>query len=161
METTQAITKLDISAMKKADYICFRYNARNKLSQIDCVKEIKDEPFGYSKHYSIDVGIISNGNNGKGIMTNGSNGNGITGYASISYSSDNLKWQTIVSQIRIGDTIKLHWYRNAGESNLLKEHGIVCDYLYLRVYRGKKIFEYFIDACNSTADSSARMIRTA
>jgi len=151
METTQAITKLDISAMKKADYICFRYNARNKLSQIDCVKEIKDEPFGYSKHYSIDVCIISNG----------SIGNGITGYASISYSSDNLKWQTIVSQIRIGDTIKLHWYRNAGESNLLKEHGIVCDYLYLRVYRGKKIFEYFIDACNSTADSSARMIRTA
>ena len=151
METTQAITKLDISAMKKADYICFRYNARNKLSQIDCVKEIKDEPFGYSKHYSIDVGIISNGNNV----------NGIIGYSSISYSNGNMQWQTIVSQIRIGDTIKLYWYRNAGESNLLKERGLVCDYLYLRVYRGEKIFEYFIDACNSTADSSARMIRTA
>jgi len=151
METTQAITKLDISAMKKADYICFRHNAGNKLSQIDCVKEIKDEPFGYSKHYSIDVGIISNGNNV----------NGITGYSSISYSNENMQWQTIVSQIKIGDTIKLYWYRNAGESNLLKEHGIVCDYLYLRVYRGKKIFEYFIAVCNSTADSSARMIRTA
>ena len=78
-------------------------------------------------------------------------------YAVTSAHKSDLCWLTIRDLIKVGDEIRLNWYKDCHTSDLLREHRLHGDALRLIIYRKKKTLEFEISS-GVFKQNSVRMI---
>lgn len=69
----------------------------------------------------------------------------------------NRQFLTIVAMLKAGDAIKLYWHKDCHTNQYMEKNGLHGDSLILKVFRGKKYFEF--ELCSSVCEqNTARMI---
>jgi hypothetical protein len=153
--TIGTITRENKKLLKNADTISFRMKD-DGTSQIECCKKIKIDGFETEVREIIPVGTTATiyDGYGKGISYE------ITkAFYWLSYSKNDLVWQTVVKSLKINDGIILEWIAG-NNSNLLNDNNLSNDQLNLKIKRNGKIEMIFhIGQEISHKHSSARMIK--
>jgi len=151
------LTKLDVAALRKADYIVCWLNSHGVVgSRFEAVKRAEKtvaNPFAVDVHHEIAAPVT--------CVRDWSNGNGE--WACVEsvtfYRSQVCHAASVIGTLRAGDAIKLQFYPDAHSSPVLKEAGFHGDQFNLVVYRAGKrhaIFELRSSICQN---NSARMCR--
>ena len=156
MEIIKEVINKDIKkALKGANSVAFRL-LENGQSVIEFTKKISVEGFETEVRKSINVGT-------KKSCYEGGIGSQyqyefLKGFSHITCSDDDLKWQTVVKNIKIDDEIILEWIAGNG-NNIMEEAGITCDTLNLMVRRNDLyILKFHINDSITQKNSIARMI---
>jgi len=147
------IKRIDINAMRQANTICFRTvkkaNEEEMTTTVECSKKgSENDPFESSHIFN----AISKG---RPLFNN-------TLYCFESFSLYSFSFcplKTVISLLRVDDTIKLVWYKDAGKTEDLEKNGFVSDHLYLEVIRKDKVKYNFLLSVSTGRDNSARMIK--
>ena len=153
--TIETITRENKKLLKNADTISFRMK-NDGTSQIECSKKIKIDGFETEVREIIPVGTTATiyEGYGKGISYEIEKA-----FYWLSYSKNDMIWQTIVKNLKINDEIILEWIAG-NNTNLLKESNLSNDQLNLKIKRNGKIEMMFhIGQEISHKHSSARMIQ--
>lgn len=153
--TNELINRDNKKLLKNADTISFRMN-NDGTSQIECNKKIKIDGFETEVREVIPVGarieIYEGYGKGKSYEIE-------KAFYWLSYSKNDLVWQTIVKNLKINDEIVLEWIAG-NNSNLLNDNNLSNDQLNLRIKRNDKVEMVFhIGQEISHKDSSVRMIQ--
>jgi hypothetical protein len=143
------LTKLNINAMKKADTICFR--TENEVSTVECSKKKNEnDPYGSSHNFNVEA---------KHKTIHGGNDNNYCfSYHSL-YDFELCPLKTVVSLLKVDDSIKLVWYKDAGATEDLIKNSFISDHFYIEVSRKDKIKYNFLINVSTGRDNSARMIK--
>jgi hypothetical protein len=149
-----ALTKIDISALKKADRICFRtYKGE---SNIECVKRIKSEKEKIENPYSDE------------IRHNISVKHNLQDYGRIKIVENNFEafelvydyseeMQSIIAFLKENDEITIVWVRD-NNNQYVDGVRLHVDVLKIRINRGDKTFLFIINH-SVCEDNNARMIK--
>ena len=145
-----AITAIELSALRKADSVCFDLIRRDGevVSQIRAIKRV--EPTAkdpYARDITLDIPVDWTGPRDA------------IAFEAVMSAKYNDAWQTIVKLLRVGDEITLVWV-SANNNQYVTEAGLFNDELRMRVQRGKTRLTFNVDH-SICADNTARMIRTS
>lgn len=144
-------------ALKNADTVIFRLLEGNQ-SVIEFEKKINVEGYETSVRKSIKVGTRKQCYEGYSIGA-GKRYDLVKAFTSINYASDDLKWQTVVKNLKADDEIYLEWMAG-NNSNVMDRAGISCDCLHLIVKRkGESVLKFHIQDMIADKNSLARMIQ--
>jgi hypothetical protein len=122
-----AITKIDLKALRSADKVCFRLSDFEKINyrenqgkmQIECIKDVKDDPWNRELYYYVDIDFqVSLYNVGERVA----------GPQLFHSMWDVRQWETIAKQIKEGDRLIAEWHCEPGETTTINR-------LYLNVER--------------------------
>jgi hypothetical protein len=131
------LTKEELKTLKQADILVFRNN------KIDCIKEETKT----LKEQRVSIYVTSNYTDLPQTCA----------YVAMCCQV-NVPIITTLHSLKAGDKIYSYFYKDAGTNDLLKKNGLHCDRLYLNIYRGKKLYQYFIGD-EISLNNSARMIQ--
>jgi hypothetical protein len=151
----ELINKDNKKLLKNADSVSFRIGY-NGISQIECHKKIKIDGFETDIREVIPVGTTSTIYEGYG---KGKSYEIEKGFYWLSFSKNDMLWQTIVKNLKINDEIVLEWIAG-NNSNILNDNNLSCDHLNIRIKRNGKLEMVFQIGQEVThKNSSARMIK--
>jgi hypothetical protein len=146
-----AITKIDIYALRQCDVVSFHHDTVSYISVTK--RESFINPFGATRRINCNTRFVDYSDKNEQISKER-----MKCFDMIHSPKVETEWQTIVSLLKEGDVLRLHWQRNALQSEALKEVGFCGDKLSLLVTRGKREMEFFLHAyCG--ANNTARMIQ--
>lgn len=155
----EPLTKLDVSALRKADAICFDHNvkAHNGASQIRAIKRrepTEADPYATDITHRINVEskVWSYQDDDHNLDSSV-----YTAFDMFHHPRDH--WLTVAAFVRPGDVLKLQWIRG-NSTPRLRDAGLVRDELYLTVVRGDKQSKFMLDV-QVGKDNSARMTQRA
>lgn len=152
------IDAVQLSAMRKADRICFVH--RDGQSYIRCIKENKPTD---RNPFAQDVEIIIPCETRFVSYEKGENyfhTPDFTAFEMLHHPQfDDGDWLTTATFLKVGDVLKLKWCRGAMNTQGANDIGWCGDYLKLQVTRGDKKFSFHVDQCFVPRHSTARMIR--
>jgi len=153
--TIETITRENKKLLKNADTISFRMES-DGTSQIECYKKIKIDGFETEVREVIPVGVRMEIYEGYG---KGKSYEIEKAFYWLSYSKNDMMWQTIVKNLKMNDEIILEWIAG-NNTNLLNESNLSNDQLNLRIKRNDKVEMVFhIGQEISHKHSSARMVQ--
>ena len=153
--TIETITRENKKLLKNADTISFRMKS-DGTSQIECNKKIKIDGFETEVREVIPVGarveIYEGYGKGKSYEIE-------KAFYWLSFSKNDMMWQTIVKNLKMNDEIILEWIAG-NNNNLLDNNNLSNDQLNLRIKRNGKVEMVFhIGQEISHKHSSVRMIQ--
>jgi hypothetical protein len=147
------INKDNKKLLKNADSVSFRLD-HDGNSLIECNKKIKVDGFETEVRESIPVGTYLTIYESRDTTYEIEKG-----FYWLSYSKNDMLWQTIVKNLKNDDEVSLEWIAG-NNSNVLDENNLSCDHLNLRIKRKDKLEMIFqIGQSITYKDSSARMIK--
>ncbi len=168
------LCKEDLKAMRLADSVSFHYNGEAEGSKIHCSKRVRDVgPYDdREKHWDVIVqstfGTVS--------MCSDHGKKPSSCFEMMFGTQFHQEWQTVVSCLKVGDELTLHWVADGQSTGYSKRCRITetndngesyspgmgmaihADCLYLKVKRGEKRLSFLLDV-SLCPDNSARMIR--
>lgn len=159
---------LQLAALRKADSVCFFHrhtpDATGETSYIDVAKRANpnaSDPFAQDAHVIIPVPYrLREYTQGDDKIPY--NSEQWKAFESLSSAQWSEEWKTIVSLLRVGDKLTLHWQRGAWttESMSNAEPKFYGDSLSLIVERAKATLEFHVRMA-VCENNTARMIRRA
>ena len=158
---------IQLAALRKADKVCFFHrpkpDASGETSYIDCGKKNKRspiDPFAPDEtHVIIPVDCrlreYTRGDDKIPFDSDAWNA-----FEWIGFAQSHEEWLTIVSLLRVGDKLTLHWQRGAWTTESMKNASpaFYGDSVSLIVERAKATLQFHIDM-SVCENNSARMIR--
>ena len=168
---SSTITGLDavqLAALRRADVVCFFHrhvpDATGETSYIDAGKRAKvsaTDPFAQDAHVIIPVPYrLREYTQGDDKIPY--NSEAWKGFESLSSAQWSEEWKTIVSLLRTGDRLTLHWQRGAWTTESMSNASpkFYGDSLSIIVERAKATLEFHV-RMSVCENNSARMIRRA
>ena len=162
---TGALDVLQLAALRKADVVCFFHrhvpDATGETSYIDAGKRAKQNASAQDAHVIIPVPYrLREYTQGDDKIPY--NSEDWKGFESLSSAQWSEEWKTIVSLLRVGDKLTLHWQRGAWttESMANASPKFYGDSLSLIVERAKATLEFHV-RMSVCENNTARMIRRA
>jgi hypothetical protein len=167
--TPYALTRTDVTALRKADSVTFHYNAlANVLDNGDrrsfvrahkqvTLAERERDPFSSDRFHEIDLGPAGEQHR---VQNYGDGDGPWTAFEMIHSAQVTETWRTAARSLKAGETIAMVWTRD-NNSELTRAAGLHVDSLTIAVgVRGKPARHYHVHT-SITLDNSARMIRPA
>jgi hypothetical protein len=154
------IDKTDLTALRKADSVCFDHNIRTTAGpeRVSMIRAIKRAPYDTTDPFAQDVTHAINVDSRAFSYDHPSDSDNLTAFEMLHSAQVTETWQTIVGLLRVGDDLKLVWA--AGNSNgYLEESNLHRDELRLEVTRNGKRLTFHV-ATSVCPNNSARMIKT-
>lgn len=144
-----ALDKIDVSALRHADYVVFAFNRNRdpKYTVRACKDENERAPFGAQRNITIDGHVVAH----DGM---------IVGSAVCSLRSYEDEWRTVASLLRVGDELMVTFV-GANNSDTLRAANLFADELRLHVLRGndsRKTMTFLLDY-RVCPDNTARMVQ--
>jgi hypothetical protein len=165
---TVGLDALQLAALRRADVVCFFHrhvpDATGETSYIDAGKRAKQsstDPFAQDAHVIIPCEFrLREYTQGDDKIPYASTD--WKGFESISSAQWSEEWKTIVSLLRVGDKLTLHWQRGAWTTESMSNASprFYGDNLSLIVERAKATLEFHV-RMSVCENNSARMIRRA
>ena len=146
------ISKQDIQAMKQASRVGFYHS--EGASYIRCIRGIKEGPFETEAEYRI---ACSDGYGYPSCYS--TSGEGYTAYHFESSLSYKETWQTIISLLREGMSIRLIWGENG--NGYYQQSGLYLDQLHIELSKPDGKTLTFLFAVSICPNNTARMIKPA
>jgi hypothetical protein len=160
------LTAIDLAALRKADSVCFFHrkvpDASGETSYIDAIKRAKvcaRDPFARDVSHVIACPYrLREYTSGDDKIPY--NSEEWSGFESISSAQWSEEWKTVVSLLRVGDRLTLHWQRGAWttESMANASPKFYGDSLSIIVERAKATLEFHV-RMSVCENNSARMVR--
>lgn len=145
------LTTEDTQWLRKADALCFDLLADNTSR----LRVIRRQPSGQGVDLTWVIPALDTRVNNYGV------GDGPwTGFHMEMNVAYDLKSQTIIRRLRAGTDFVLVWTRN-NDNDVLREAGLVCDELHIRIGKADGKADTFMVAKQVGRDNTARMIRRA
>jgi hypothetical protein len=154
------LTKMDISAMRKADLLLVGLNHRAAgESLVKLSKTFRPSercPFGHDSEHVIAAPVVLH----YGAYGDDTSHIKCWGHVSL-YADQQCIHSSVLATLRAGDGIKFEFYPDHHTTGGLANAGFHGDALRLQVYRGDKLVAKFVlDTCTSP-DNTARMCKGA
>jgi len=154
------IDKTDLTALRKADSVCFDHNVRTSRGpeRGSYIRAIKRAPFDSTDPFEQDITHTIAVDSRAFTYDYASDHDNLTAFGMLHSAQVTETWRTVVALLRVGDDVSLVWA--AGNSNgYLTEAGLHRDELRFIVKRGERTMTFHVmtDVC---PNNSARMIKT-
>ena len=146
----KVLDKLDLKALRTCDTVIFRLE--NRKCVIECVKEIKNDPWGSQKAHIINTRYKEQ------IFNTGGNPHEIRhGFYYLGCAEFHEEWQTISHLLKVGDILAVEWMAD-NNTDVHRKHELHADEVKLEVCRNEKRMLFSI-GYQVGYDNSARMIK--
>jgi hypothetical protein len=151
------LTKIDIAALKHADYLTVRFdgsdNSKSAVSAIKRAHKTEQDPFATDQYHTISAPIMVHGYDYKPASH-------VTCWEMLSlYYAQGGHVESVIGTLRAGDGVRFEFYPDYHSNGYMAKAGLHGDALRLHVTRGDKRFATWELAAQGCPDNSARMCK--
>jgi hypothetical protein len=153
------LSKTDVSALRKAEKICFSLSP--DCTTIRCLRKQSQRIEGWQEVVEEQYLINCNGDvdTRTGWSQSGCRPDFTRAYHQVAFAQGDLLWRTVVEFLRTGDRIALLWRPDASTNGYVQDAKLHADDFCVEVWRKNRLVgRFLLDVCVTAKGSTARPV---
>ncbi len=149
------LTKMDVAALRQADYVCVSYDSEEstRVRLIKRVEKTERQPFAQDVEVYLDAPVIV-----QYCYDRDTSRAQCFGHVSL-YQSQHCHASSVINTLRVGDGVVFSFYPDGHTTGSMEDAGLHGDMLKLTVYRNDKVIANWELATCTSKENTARMCK--